>query len=60
MTFDGTTVTLGLGTQATTLSLEGTEVSLAYGDTEATLIVTIFEETSSSSMEEKSSTTDEV
>ena len=59
VTFDGTTVTLGLDAQSTSLALEGTEVSLAYEGTEATLTVTSSEETSSSSTEEESSTTEE-
>ena len=59
MTFDGTTVTLGLDEQNTVLSLDGTEVSLAYEGTEATLTVTSSEESSSTSTEEESSITDE-
>ena len=57
MTFNGTTVTLGLDAQATTLTLEGTEVSLAYECTEATLTVTGSEEGSSTA--DESSTSEE-
>ena len=57
MTFNGTTVTIGLDAQATTLTLEGTEVSLAYECTEATLTVTGSEEGSSTA--DESSTSEE-
>ena len=57
MTFNGTTVTLGLDAQATKLTLEGTEVSLAYEGTEATLTVTGSEEGYSTA--DESSTSEE-